>query len=110
MSTSDEQVRTNTPAPVSMRAPAEAQGNFALESAMDELASALGMDPLELRLRNYADVHPALNLPWTSKALRECYTVPGRRCGVADGKTYASPTAGSPGVTTPSAGRATWTS
>jgi xanthine dehydrogenase YagR molybdenum-binding subunit len=81
VSTSDEQVRTNIPAPVPMRAPAEAQGNFALESAMDELASALGMDPLELRLRNYADVHPALNLPWTSKALRECYTIGAERFG-----------------------------
>jgi xanthine dehydrogenase YagR molybdenum-binding subunit len=81
VSTSDEQVRTNTPAPVSMRAPAAAQGNFALESAIDELASALGMDPLELRLRNYADVHPALNLPWTSNALRDCYTVGAERFG-----------------------------
>ena len=79
--TSDEQARANIPAPVSMRAPAEAQGNFALESAMDELASALSMDPLELRLRNYTDVHPALNMPWTSKALRECYTIGAERFG-----------------------------
>lgn len=79
--TRDQQVRVNIPAPVSMRAPAQAQGNFALESAMDELALALGMDPLDLRLRNYADVHPVLGLPWSGKALRECYTVGAERFG-----------------------------
>jgi xanthine dehydrogenase YagR molybdenum-binding subunit len=79
--TRDQQVRVNIPAPVSMRAPAQAQGNFALESAMDELALALGMDPLDLRLRNYADVHPALGLPWSGKSLRECYTVGAERFG-----------------------------
>ncbi|WIX75463.1 xanthine dehydrogenase family protein molybdopterin-binding subunit [Amycolatopsis carbonis] len=77
----DQQVRVNIPAPVSMRAPAEAQGNFALESAMDELALALRMDPLDLRLRNYADTHPGLGLPWSGKALRECYTVGAERFG-----------------------------
>ena len=46
------------PVPGSMRAPGEGQGNFALESALDELAYELGIDPLELRLRNYAEVHP----------------------------------------------------
>jgi CO/xanthine dehydrogenase Mo-binding subunit len=79
--TRDQQVRGNVPPPVSMRAPAEAQGNFALESAMDELAQALGMDPVDLRLRNYAEVNPALGLPWSSKALRECYTVGAERFG-----------------------------
>ena len=57
---------------------ARPQGNFALESAIDELAYELGIDPLELRLRNYADVHPQSGLPWSSNALRECYQV-GRR-------------------------------
>ncbi|MFF5986663.1 xanthine dehydrogenase family protein molybdopterin-binding subunit [Prauserella flavalba] len=79
--TRDQQVRANVPAPVSMRAPAHAQGGFALESAMDELAQALELDPLELRLRNVADVHPALGLPWTSNALRECYAVGAERFG-----------------------------
>ena len=41
-----------------MRAPGEASGSFALESAMDELAYALNIDPVELRLRNHADVDP----------------------------------------------------
>ena len=57
--TRDRQARLNIPCPGSMRAPAEGQGNFALESAIDEAAHAIGMDPLELRLRNYAEDHPA---------------------------------------------------
>jgi CO/xanthine dehydrogenase Mo-binding subunit len=81
VSTRDRQARLNIPCPTSMRGPAEAQGNFALECAMDELAYELGMDPVELRVRNYADVHPDLRLPWTSKALRECYEVGARRFG-----------------------------
>src|SRR5258708_13609026 len=56
-----------------MRAPGEAEGNFALESLLDELSYELGVDPIELRLRNYAEVHPPTGLPWSSKALRECY-------------------------------------
>jgi xanthine dehydrogenase YagR molybdenum-binding subunit len=64
-----------------MRAPAEGQGNFALESAIDEVAHAVGMDPLEIRLRNYAEQHPFLNLPWSSKALRECYLQGAERFG-----------------------------
>ncbi|MFJ2478237.1 xanthine dehydrogenase family protein molybdopterin-binding subunit [Streptomyces sp. NPDC087659] len=79
--TQDRQARLNIPSPCSMRAPAEAQGNFALESALDELAYKLGVDPVELRLRNYADVHPVLGLPWSSKALRECYEVGAERFG-----------------------------
>ncbi|UXY20376.1 xanthine dehydrogenase family protein molybdopterin-binding subunit [Streptomyces cynarae] len=71
--TRDRQARLNIPCPGSMRAPAEGQGNFALESVIDEVAHALGMDPLEFRLRNYAETHPLLDLPWSSKALRECY-------------------------------------
>lgn len=81
VSTRDRQVRLNIPCPTSMRAPGEAQGNFALECAMDELSYALGMDPVALRLRNYAFVHPQLELPWTSNALRECYEVGARRFG-----------------------------
>jgi CO/xanthine dehydrogenase Mo-binding subunit len=64
-----------------MRAPSEAPGNFALESAIDELSYELGMDPLELRLRNYAEVQPQTGLPWSSKALRECYEVGAERFG-----------------------------
>ena len=78
MSARDLQRRLNIPCPGSMRAPGEAQGGFALESAIDELSYALGIDPLKLRLRNYADIHPQLGLPWSSKALRECYEVGAR--------------------------------
>ena len=77
----DLQRRLNIPNPSSMRAPGEAQGGFALESAIDELSYALGMDPLQLRLRNYAEIHPQLGLPWSSKALRECYEVGAERFG-----------------------------
>ncbi|MFD0312914.1 xanthine dehydrogenase family protein molybdopterin-binding subunit [Streptomyces flavalbus] len=81
--TRDRQARLNIPCPGSMRAPAEGQGNFALESAIDEVAYAIGMDPLEFRLRNYAEEHPLLGLPWSSKALRECYTQGAERFGWA---------------------------
>src|SRR5260370_4857160 len=64
-----------------MRAAGEAEGNFALESALDELAYAIGMDPLELRLRNYAEDHPQLGLPWSSKALRACFEQGAERFG-----------------------------
>jgi xanthine dehydrogenase YagR molybdenum-binding subunit len=66
-------VATHASLPTYMRAPGLASGNFALESAMDELAVALKMDPLELRLRNYAEQDPHENKPFASKALRECY-------------------------------------
>ena len=56
-----------------MRAPGAATGIYALECAMDELAVALKMDPLELRLRNYSDRHQDQDAPYTSKQLRECY-------------------------------------
>ncbi|MEU6010329.1 xanthine dehydrogenase family protein molybdopterin-binding subunit [Streptomyces sp. NPDC047453] len=82
--TRDRQARINVSAPTSMRAPAEAQGNFALESALDELAYALHMDPLELRLRNYTDVDPRNGLPWSGKALLECYEAGARRFGWSD--------------------------
>ncbi|MGW0507379.1 xanthine dehydrogenase family protein molybdopterin-binding subunit [Micromonospora sp. NPDC003241] len=77
----DRQRRRHIPCPGSMRAPGEAQANFALESALDELSYRLGMDPLELRLRNDAEVHPESGLPWSSRALRDCYAVGARRFG-----------------------------
>ena len=50
---------------------------------MDELACELGLDPVELRLRNYAEVHPQTGRPWSSKALRECYQRGAERFGWA---------------------------
>ncbi|HEY8289095.1 MAG TPA: xanthine dehydrogenase family protein molybdopterin-binding subunit, partial [Acetobacteraceae bacterium] len=66
-------VATNSGLPTYMRAPGEASGNFALESAMDELAVGLKIDPIEFRLRNYTDIDPHQNKPFASKALRSCY-------------------------------------
>ncbi|ODG99801.1 acylaldehyde oxidase [Nostoc sp. KVJ20] len=65
--------RINTATPTFMRGPGEATGMFALESAMDELAYTLNIDPIELRLRNHADIDPHKELPWSSKSLKECY-------------------------------------
>ena len=59
--------------PTFMRAPGEAQGVYALESALDELAYKLNIDPLEFRQINYAERDPESDLPWSEKALRECY-------------------------------------
>ena len=66
-------VATNSSLPTYMRAPGLASGNFALESAIDELAVALRMDPLEFRLRNYAETDQYQSRPFASKMLRECY-------------------------------------
>lgn len=71
--TSNRIVKTDLTTPEAMRAPGAVSGMFALECAMDELAYALGMDPLELRLVNFTDVHPDSGKPYSSKALRECY-------------------------------------
>ena len=75
------QVRLNVACPTWMRGPGEAPGVFALECALDELAHELGSDPVELRLRNYADVHPQTGKPWTTKALRACYERGAERFG-----------------------------
>ncbi len=63
----------DVPTSCDMRAPGAATGVYALESAMDELAVALKMDPVELRLRCYSDRDQNEDLPYTSKRLRECY-------------------------------------
>lgn len=76
--------RLDVSSPTYMRAPGEAQGVYALESALDELASELGMDPLELRLINYAEEDPESGLPWSEKALRQCYQQGAERFGWGD--------------------------
>ena len=73
--------KLNLDSPAPMRAPGEAPGTFALESAMDELAVKLGMDPVELRVRNHADQDPEKERPWTSKHLLECYEHGTRKFG-----------------------------
>jgi xanthine dehydrogenase YagR molybdenum-binding subunit len=74
IATSHEAVRTDIGTPLFMRAPGEATGSIALESAIDEMAQACAMDPLAFRLKNYAEVEPISGKPFSSKALRECYT------------------------------------
>ncbi|MFJ6662100.1 xanthine dehydrogenase family protein molybdopterin-binding subunit [Streptomyces sp. NPDC091377] len=66
-------VRVNAVTPGSMRGPGEAVGSFALESAMDELAVALDLDPIELRLRNYSERDQVADKPWSAKHLRTAY-------------------------------------
>jgi xanthine dehydrogenase YagR molybdenum-binding subunit len=63
----------DVPTPSDMRAPGATTGVYALECAMDELAVALKLDPLELRLRCYSDRNQNEDVPYTSKVLRECY-------------------------------------
>jgi xanthine dehydrogenase YagR molybdenum-binding subunit len=71
----------NVHTPTFMRAPGEASGNFALESALDELAVALHLDPVELRLRNEPEQDEFRKLPFSSRSTRECYRVAAERFG-----------------------------
>jgi len=81
--TSHEALRLDTGTPLFMRAPGEATGSIALESAIDEMAAACGMDPLAFRLRNYAEAEPISGKPFSSKALRACYEQGAARFGWA---------------------------
>ena len=74
-------VRGNIQTPLYMRGPGEASGVFALDSAMDELAYKLKIDPLEMRIRNHAATDPEHGLPWSSKSLLECYRRGAEACG-----------------------------
>ncbi|KRQ17740.1 xanthine dehydrogenase family protein molybdopterin-binding subunit [Bradyrhizobium manausense] len=70
---SHQLVRLDVATPCDMRAPGAASGVWALECAMDELANALKLDPVELRLKCYSDRDQSEDLPYTSKQLRACY-------------------------------------
>ncbi|CAN5174200.1 xanthine dehydrogenase family protein molybdopterin-binding subunit [soil metagenome] len=70
---SHQVARINSATPCFMRGPGEAPGLFALEVAMDELAYAAGIDPVELRLRNDTTIDQASGRPWSAKHLQECY-------------------------------------
>ena len=74
-------VHLNVGTPTSMRGPGAVPGLFALESAMDELAVKLDIDPVELRLRNDTEIDEGLNLPFTSRHLKECLTVGAEKFG-----------------------------
>jgi xanthine dehydrogenase YagR molybdenum-binding subunit len=71
----------DVPSPSWMRAPGEAPGMYALESALDELADELGLDPIELRVRNEPDVEPDSGRPFSSRHLVECLREGARRFG-----------------------------
>ena len=73
--------QVDTPTPGDMRAPGAATGMNLFEIAMDELAYEVGVDPLELRLRNYSDKEEMHNVPYTSKALRSAYLEGAERFG-----------------------------
>ena len=65
--------RANVMTSTFTRAPGEGPGSFAIECSMDDLAEKLGIDPLEIRLRNYAEKDPSTGQQWSSKSLRQCY-------------------------------------
>src|SRR5262249_28701186 len=67
--------------PCDMRAPGGAEGMFPIECAMDELAYAANIDPLELRLINYSDKDQIEDRPYSSKQLRECYALGAEKFG-----------------------------
>ena len=89
ISTSQLLVPLTVGVPTFQRAPGEATGMFALEVALDELAEQLKMDPVELRLKNYAEVDPTSRKPFSGKHLRECYQQASERFGWA--KRVAAP-------------------
>ncbi|MEV6117509.1 xanthine dehydrogenase family protein molybdopterin-binding subunit [Streptomyces sp. NPDC052109] len=76
-------VPLDVPSPSWMRAPGEAPGMYALESAVDELAEALGTDPVELRIRNEPEREPDSGQPFSSRHLVECLREGARRFGWA---------------------------
>ncbi|QRK07648.1 xanthine dehydrogenase family protein molybdopterin-binding subunit [Archangium violaceum] len=76
-------VQLDTYTPIDMRAPGAALGVYALECAMDELAYKVGIDPLELRLKNYAERDQNQDKPFSSKELRACYRQGAERFGWA---------------------------
>ncbi|MFF4031363.1 xanthine dehydrogenase family protein molybdopterin-binding subunit [Streptomyces sviceus] len=82
--TANRLVRLDVPTPTWMRAPGEAPGSFALESAMDELAVKCGLDPIELRARNDPAAGPVSGLPFSGRNLIACFREGARRFGWSD--------------------------
>ena len=77
----NELAHLNLPSPSVMRGPGFLTGGWALETALDELAHELGIDPIDLRLRNHADIDPDSGLPFSNKHLRDCYARGAERFG-----------------------------
>ncbi|QIV80366.1 xanthine dehydrogenase family protein molybdopterin-binding subunit [Mycolicibacterium frederiksbergense] len=82
--TSHQLAPLDVPVPFWMRAPGECPGMFALEVAMDELAVACDIDPIELRIRNEPPVDPETGNPWSNRRLIECLQTGAERFGWAD--------------------------
>ncbi|MFD7922246.1 xanthine dehydrogenase family protein molybdopterin-binding subunit [Streptomyces sp. NPDC059740] len=82
--TANRVVRLDVPTPTFMRAPGEAPGSFAIESALDELAEKCGLDPIELRARNEPERGPVSGLPFSGRNLLACFHEGARRFGWAD--------------------------
>jgi len=78
---SQKLVKLDQNTPCDMRGPGGAEGSYGIECAMDELAYAAKIDPLELRLINYSDKDQIEDLPFSSKQLRECYRQGAERFG-----------------------------
>ena len=74
-------VKLDQNTPCDMRAPGGAEGMYAIECAMDELAGAAKIDPLDLRLRNYSEKDQIEDRPYSSKELRQCYRLGAERFG-----------------------------
>jgi xanthine dehydrogenase YagR molybdenum-binding subunit len=84
--TEDHGVFINTGYWLAFRAPGYVEGAYALESIMDELANKLGMDPVELRLKNYAETDPLTGRPYSTKGLKKAYALGAERIGWKDRK------------------------
>jgi len=81
VNTSYKLVPLNVGVPIWMRGPGEATGAFALESAMDEMAHSLNMDPIDFRVKNYTETDPEKNRPYSSKNLKEAYQMGAEKIG-----------------------------
>lgn len=79
--TTHRAIALDLPAAGDVRSPGEAPGLIAIESAMDELAYALGLDPIDLRIANEPAVHPELGVPFSQRRLVECMREGARRFG-----------------------------
>ena len=84
LAVSQKMVPLNIPPTTFMRAPGEAPGSFGLESAMDELAVALNMDPIELRMKNDSTAPLGKDLLWSGKHLDECFRIGAAQFGWAE--------------------------
>jgi xanthine dehydrogenase YagR molybdenum-binding subunit len=84
ISTGHKIVHVNRNTPTAMRSPHEALGHFALECAMDELACATGVDPVELRLLNDTNIDPYSGRPFSTRGMRQCLVAGAERFGWSD--------------------------